>query len=357
MRKLASVRKVGKILPIKGADRIELAQVDGWFCIVKKGEFQVGDLGIYFEIDSLLPYSEPFLFLGEPKVYNKVKRYRLRTMKMRNTISQGLLLPLSYFSEIEKVSVGEDVTDLLKITKYEPTYSTEKNTTSRASMSKPFPTFIPKTNQERIQNIIHYFDVYKDMEFEETLKLDGSSITIFKTQLPLPWYKRIVNKVYPLFSANHFVVCSRNVELKDESWKPYQEMSNFWKVVHNYNLKEILPVGYAIQGELIAPNIQSNHEKVTKPDLYIFNVFHIGLQQFLLPKERVEFVNKLGLKHIPILGNIKIFNEVEDLEGLLKRVEGQSLNPNTISEGRVYKSVTSNMSFKVISNKYLLKKK
>lgn len=359
MRKLASIRKVKKLIPIKGADRIELAQVDGWFCIVKKGEFKVGDSGVYFEIDSLLPHKEPYLFLDKPKTYNGVDAYRIRTMKMRGVISQGLLLPVSYFKELSNTVLGDDVTDTLGISKYEASnFNGNNGGSSKVSASKPFPDFIPKTGQERIQNISYVFEEMKDVRFEETLKLDGISYTAYKIEMSLPWYKRVVNKVYPLFSTVTFAVCSRNIELKDELRKPYEEMSNFYKVTVDNAIHVGLPVGYAIQGELIAPNIQSNHEKVTRPELYIFDVFDIEKQRKLLPDERREFIRALGLKHVPVVNDkLALFSKFSELEDLLKYVEGESINPNTVSEGRVYKAVDSNFSFKVISNKYLLREK
>lgn len=358
MRKLATIRTVSNILPIKGADRIELAQVDGWLCIVKKGEFSVGDKGVYFEIDSLLPNTEPYLFLGKPKNYRGVKLHRIKTMKMKGVLSQGLLLPMSYFKDITKEEVGTDLTELLGITKYEPTnFNGNNGGKSNARTLKPFPTFIPKTDQERIQNIVQYFDLYRDMHFEETLKLDGSSETIYKVKVALPWYKRWINKVYPLFNTSHFGVCSRNIELVDESEKSYDERSNFWKVVDDKLMSKV-PVGYAIQGELVAPNIQMNHEKVSKPEYYVFNVFDIEEGRMLLPKERMDFLEARGIKSVPIVNNsVQIFKECSTLDDLLKRVEGQSINKGTVSEGRVYKSTTHNVTFKAISNKYLLKEK
>ena len=359
MRKLASVREVKKLIPIKGADRIELAQVDGWFCIVKKGEFTTGDLGVYFEIDSLLPCKEPYLFLGKPKTYNGVDAYRIKTMKMRGVISQGLLLPTRYFKELSDVSLGDDVTDILGITKYEAgNFNGNNGGSSKVSTSKGFPDFIPKTDQERIQNIPYVFEEMKDVQFEETLKLDGSSYTAYKIESNLPWYKRLINKVYPTFSTTTFAVCSRNIELTSELDRPYEEMSNFYKVTVDNSVNVVLPVGYAIQGELIAPNIQSNHEKVVKPELYIFDVFDIEKQKKLLPTQRREFVASIGLNHIPVINpNFTMFDSFNKLEDLLNHVEGESINPNTISEGRVYKSVDSDFSFKVISNQYLLKER
>jgi hypothetical protein len=153
--------------------------------------------------------------------------------------------------------------------------------------------------------------------------------------------------------STHFGVCSRNLELQRTD-------SNFWKAAAKYNIEKELPIGYAIQGELIAPNIQSNHEKVQEVEYYIFSVFDIAKQKYLNPAEKKDFLlNFSTLKAVPVVEeSVKIFQEEPTLDNLLTRVEGQSMNPGTTSEGRVYVS-TSNpqVHFKCISNKYLLKEK
>jgi RNA ligase (TIGR02306 family) len=95
-RKMATIRKIDEIRPIEGADAIEAAVVGGWVVVIKKGEFKAGDLAVYLEIDSWVPHEiAPFLSKGqEPREYNGVKGERLRTVKLRGTTSQGLLLKL-----------------------------------------------------------------------------------------------------------------------------------------------------------------------------------------------------------------------------------------------------------------------
>jgi RNA ligase (TIGR02306 family) len=366
-RKLASIREIKALLPIKKADRIELAQVDGWWCIVKKGEFKVGDLGVYFEIDSLLPNEEIYNFLGRAGQRNGVYAHRIKTMKMRGVISQGLLLPISHFGDkLTNKKLGDDVTDILKVTKFEvDNFNRPPN--SKIQAHSRFPSFLPKTEQTRIQNIPQFFSQYKEMEFEETLKLDGSSYTAFRIKKPLAIWQRLLNTLankvldVDIFDTKDFGVCSRNLRLEDESLKGSSDMSNFWKVTVKYNIDVMLPLNYAIQGELVAPNIQRNHEKVSEPELYIFDVFDIENQKYLLPHERRKFMKKyfnMSL-HVPVINsNVKIFTECDTVEELLSRVEGQSMNEGTESEGRVYKScIEPSIHFKAISNKYLLKEK
>jgi len=170
------------------------------------------------------------------------------------------------------------------------------------------------------------------------------------------------NKVRQLFRLQpkvdvHFGVCSRNLELNRPSNNSKQ--SDFWDAVKKYNIEAELPVGYTVQGELVSPRIQGNHEKVNEVMFYIFDVYNIDKQCYLLPKERKEFIQAYlpSALHVPVVNeSVAIFEEC-NLEQLLSRVEGESINKGTISEGRVYKSNKYNhVHFKAISNKYLLKK-
>lgn len=369
MRKLVTIRKIDKILPIKNKDRIMQAIVDGWSVIVKKDEFKEGDLCIFFEIDSFLPIEERYSFLEKTrKTYKGKDGYRLKTMKMSGVISQGLALPLHTFKD-KLVSIeekeGTDVTEQLKVIKYDVAeVSSTQGGLKPGNTQGKFPSFIPKTDQERIQNLTHYFESMKDLRFEETLKLDGSSMTCYKTSTSLNKVQKYINLVLePLTSwfnttvfkpKVHFGVCSRNLELKRSS---KDSISNFWAAAIKYEIEDKLPVGYAIQGELIGPSIQSNHEKVEDLEYYVFDVYDINKGVYLLPDERRKFCETYNIPHVPVANkNIQIFKEHKNIESLLKSVEGQSMNPGTISEGRVYKCITNpSLTFKAISNKYLLK--
>lgn len=361
MRKLVTVQKVENLYPIEGADFIEACQILGWVCIVKKGEVQKGDKVLYFEIDSFLPADdERFKFLGDTKTFDGKVGYRLKSKKLKGVISQGLVLPLSSFPEVTNTSVGEEVTELLKVVKYDAELVAEKKAGMIIGQAGgKFPSFIPKTDQTRIQNLPMFFKQYEHETFEETLKLDGSSLSTFKVEMVKPTF---MNKVRQFFKLKpkvdvHFGVCSRNLELKRPSNDGKQ--SDFWDAVKKYEIEKGLPVGYAVQGELISPRIQGNHEKVNDIMFYIFDVYDINNQRYLLPQERRAFVQTyfpIAL-HVPVVNeSVAIFEEC-NLEQLLSRVEGESINKGTISEGRVYKSNKySHVHFKAISNKYLLKK-
>ena len=328
MRKLASIRKIASVRPIPGADAIECVTVDGWDVVTKKGEFQVGDLAVYLEIDSWVPTElAPFLSKGkEPREFNGVKGERLKTIKLRGQLSQGLLLPYAVIGRI--AAEGEDVTEELNIQKWERPVPAQLAGLAKGN----FPSFIPKTDQERIQNCKHVLED-REERYEVTIKLDGSSFTAYHRD-------------------GVFGVCSRNLELKPS------ESNAFWQVATKYLLEHTLPSmgNYAIQGELVGPGIQGNQEKLEELDLYVFDVFDIDAQTYLSAEERYVFVDALDLKHVPVI--FKSINAPESLDEVLKMAEGPSLNPKANREGLVFKSTRNpQLSFKAISNSWLLKEK
>lgn len=366
MRKLASIRKIDDITPIKDADLIECVTIGGWNVVSKKGEFKKGDYCVYFEIDSFLPIEEKYEFLRKSsyKKWMDKEGFRLKSMKLRGVISQGLVMPIHLFNEIsgkqyleilnikQKLTLENDiskkeqleetydklidVTELLKIEKYEPPIPVQL----AGQIKGGFPNFIPKTDQERIQNLPEYFEKYKDVEFEESIKLDGTSMTVYFT----------TKNQYS--DESNSGVCGRNWELKET------KENTLWKLARQYKIIEQLEkeqLSLAIQGELIGENIQGNHDKIKGQDFKVYNVFNIETQKWLTPMERNNIIEKLNLSHVPILRtNVKIFEE-QNMKDLLKHASGSSLNPNVMREGLVYKSNDGIISFKVISNEYLLK--
>ena len=170
MRKMATIRKISKITPIEGAEFIEVAEVDGWRVVVKKGEYQENTLVVFCEIDSFVPSSiAPFLTASDrsPKEYLGVKGERLKSKKLRGVISQGLILPLYVIkNKIFTLEVGADVSELLGIVKYDPPMPAQLAGQAKGN----FPSLVPKTDQERIQNIKleNYYG-----EYEVTEKIEG----------------------------------------------------------------------------------------------------------------------------------------------------------------------------------------
>lgn len=340
-RKLASVRKVIDIIPIPGADNIEVAQIDGWKCVVKKGEFAVGGIGVYFEIDSLLPMIPAFNFLANKGVRKMLKDgvekvgYRLKTIKLRGQLSQGLLLPLELFSDnikldIEK-EIGYDLTDILGVLKYEAPLPGSL----AGKVKGNFPEFLRRTDQERCQNLVAEIKTVAGMLFEITEKLDGTSMTVY-------------------LKDGVFGVCSRNLDLLET------EGNTHWKVARQLGLEDAMKgLGFniAIQGELIGEGIQKNPYKLNGQDFRVFDVFDIDHGWYLIPEERNHILNAIvGLSKVPELGlNVPL---PENIDTILAAAEGKSMLANVPSEGVVYKSMAHYgndvFSFKAISNKFLL---
>ena len=329
MRKMATVRVIDSILPIPDADSIECAVIGGWKVVTKKGEYQPGDLAIYCEIDSWIPHElAPFLSKGEPKEYNGVKGERLRTVRLRKQLSQGLLLPLVCLGRLI-VKEGTDVSEELGIQKWEAPISAQL----AGQVKGTFPSQIPKTDQERVQNLKRELENYDSVLFEVTEKMEGSSMTCYLID-------------------GEFGVCSRNMDLKRD------ENNTFWKVAIEEDIEQKLRAyganNVAVQGELIGPGIQGNIYNLTAHRFMVFDVYDIQEGYYLLPEDRKTFVDAIGLKHVPVLGTHLLVDP--DIDSILLAAEGKSLlNPNQEREGVVYKAVNIQFSFKAISNKYLLK--
>lgn len=340
VRKLATIREVAEIRPIEGADAIECAVVDGWTVVVQKGEYEPNDRTVFLEIDSWVPTElAPFLSKGkEPREYNGVKGERLRTIRLRGQLSQGLLLPISILpDDLQGSPTGSDLTEYLNIQKWEAPINAQLAGVVRGN----FPPFIPKTDQERIQNCWKHVLMHMDEVFEVSQKLDGSSCTVYYTR-------------HPEYGED-FGVCSRNMDLKEDP------NNSFWKVALRYDLPNKLSHlgrSIAIQGELVGPGIQGNPEKLSDVDLFVFDVYDIPTGRYLSSEERLNITAYLGLKDVPILGYTKIESYGISTADLLEAAEGVSaLNngANKVREGLVFKSTESQFSFKVISTEYLLK--
>ena len=348
MRKMASIRSIDNIEPITNADSIEVATVGGWKVVVKKGEFKTNDLVVYLEIDSWVPTSlAPFLSKGkEPKVFNGVEGERLRTVKLRGQISQGFLLPIDCTTisdgegNVISVSEGDDVTEFLGIQKWERPLPTQLQGQAKGN----FPSFIRKTDQERCQNLQkNIFVDWKDLEWEISLKLDGSSLTGY-------------------YNNGETGICSRNLELMDND---ENSGNSFIQTFNSSGLKDaIKSIGrnVAVQGEMMGEKIQGNRENLTGTILFIFDVFDIDNQQYMTPQDRLEFINLLFKNGYtgdiaPILNSKTTLHNIgiSNITDLLSFADGESIN-NPVREGVVFKCVTNgDISFKAISNKFLLK--
>jgi len=340
-RKLATIRKIADIQPIEGADMIELATVDGWKVVVAKNVgHKVGDFVVYCEVDSFLPIKPEFEFLRKSS-YKKMgdnEGFRLKTIRLRGQISQGLILPISevipFPDVLDYMEVGKDVTELLGIVKYEPPIPAEL----AGKVKGLFPSFIPKTDEERVQNLTEEYNGWRFQskhQFYVTEKLDGSSATFY-------------------MKDGVFGVCSRNLELLET------EGNTFWKVARELDLENKMKEygkNISLQGELIGEGIQGNPYKIKGQTVRFFNLFDIDSHYYYgLPMFLTTMEHTLKLETVPILDSF--FTLPDTIEELLAYADNKSkLNPDFDREGVVIRSLDRTISFKVISNKFLLNEK
>lgn len=356
---LATIQRINNITPIEGADSIELAHVLGWQVVVKKGEYNIGDLCVYIQIDTVVPDTEYFEFLRE-------RKFRVKTIKLRKELSQGLIVPLSVTGLTIRLAEGDDVTNVIGVVKYEK----PDNNPIRESIPKrpktfwarlkydfkyhflykwfpklrpktrsPFPKhLVPITDEERIQNIPKVLEQYKGKDFIASYKLDGSSITIIheKNFLGKPVYR----------------ICSRRFELHDKN-------NEWYKVFNDTNFKQhidklvwLFGDNVIVQGEAIG-TFNGNHHNLKSNEIRLFNIYVDGKR--LDQKEFINICETHQIPHCPwywvgqlnfTLPDILQFAQIKD-----------TINPKVEAEGLVFRCVEDNLSFKVINNRYLLSEK
>lgn len=372
-RKLAHIEIIEALNPIEGADKIEVAQVLGWQCVVKKGEFKVGERIIYIEVDSVMPDKPEYEFLRD-------RKFRIRTIKLRGQISQGLVLPLSSLPDKSvkhgDLVCGYDVTEVLGITKYlspsereelsqqERRLSNEKNKLKKFMMryswfrklflnkkgKSGFPYWVAKTDEERIQNIPKVLEQFKDKEVYVTEKIDYQSVTFTGKMVPntTPIIGRFLPKTYK------FVVCSRNLTTNDKG-------SLYWKIAEKYNIEQILKENpsLTIQGEQGDTKVQGNKYGIKEPTMWVFNIidheknYHYNLQEMMM------FCNKYNLLHVfPLRMSVKLSELGSTVQELVEFSRGKSVLADIPREGVVVRCIENGkkvLSFKVINPDFLLK--
>lgn len=373
-RTLARVVLIDELLPIEGADRIELAIVGGWQVVVQKGLYEVGVTpAVYFEVDSLLdterPYFASLASLSSKLLHNVDGKThaRIKTMKLRKQLSQGFCIPLSETGLEAKV--GDDLTIALGAVKYEKAEEKAMNNgtsgVKTGTSALGFPKFVPKTDQTRVQNITALYNkaVESGEHFEESFKLDGSSLTAFvkdgvagvasrNVGFRMEDEKRGFMKTLSAFTAQ---VKQRG--FKNAKWEPVikKDDNAFTQMAEKAGLIEAIKasgLNLAIQGEMVGPSIQKNFEGVTENEFYCYDIYDIDKQRYMLPVERRLFCHRHGVKHVPINSIGPLPATVADA---ILRADGPSGLNGKYREGFVYKALERDFSFKVISNAYLLK--
>lgn len=348
-RKLASLQIVDSIDDIVGKDKIGLGHILGWNVIVDKTTTSVGRKGVFFEVDSILPFHPAWKFLESRNPFP----YRLKTLKMAGHISQGLFVDVRELSGIqvdtplEDLPVGYDLTEVLGITKWDPQETMEGR---GADSAGPFPWQVPRTDELRIQSHPEMLEEMAPRRVYVTEKLDGSSLTLF-------W-----NNESGEFEA---WVCSRTRRVKDgTNW--------WWEAARNTGLlekmREVPDLVY--QGEVVGSGIQKNILRLNKLQAYGFNLWSRADQRYLNFGEFKNICNLYDVPTVPILLEDTYLptcindmgTEILDLDALLEMARGSYRDyPDVLKEGIVIRpmveatSVHGRLSFKVESDIYRLK--
>jgi len=376
MRNLATIQKIDSIKSINGADNIECVTVLGWEVVTKKGEFKVNDLIIFIEIDSVVPDKPEFEFL-------RVRKFRVRTIKLKKQVSQGLVVPVTMLKDNPKFwtgpigffgKVGDDVTEALGIEKYltpseqDEEYQLQQAVKLEKSIFKKFlmrfawyrryinrnkikgtfPSWISKTDEERIQNMPRVLEDFKNKVVYVTEKVDYQSVTF--TGRMIPKYK-ILGKYSP--KKYQFIVCSRNGINNDKN-------SLYWKIATKYNIESILKYNptLTIQGEQGSTNVQGNKYGISEPTLWVFNIIDHETKHQFNYAELLNFCMKWGLTTVPFIEYYKLSELGSTVTELVEYSKGFSkINPKVKREGVVVRGFENDkklFSFKVINPDFLL---
>ncbi len=324
--KEATIQRIEKVEPIENSDFLDKVKVLGWQIVTKRKEYKEGDLCVFVTIDTLLKEKPEFEFLRKTN-------FRVKTCKLRNTLSQGIVFPLSILPMNIKFNIGDDVSEIIGATHYEKPIPVSLRGLVRGN----FPThLVSKTDEERIQNCPDIINELKGIEVYSSVKMDGTSGT------------------YVNFNDD-FQVCSRNNSMKLDGSNVYITIAEKYDIMNKLKGQNI-----AIQGEIVGENIQGNKMCIKGHKLYIFNIWFINERRYANLDELINICNDMKLEHVPII-NKWIFNNT--LDELLKMADGYYEGTNNFREGiviRTTKEIYSNilkgrMSFKVLNNKYLLK--
>ena len=390
-RKLASIVRIASCDPVQDTDRLSVARMEGkdWQVITGRGEFSPGDLALYCEIDSFLPADDKrFAFLHDRCLRKIVSKggallhqgVRIKTVKLRGVVSQGLLMPVPLFPEIQErivesestgellfcadpdgedaqwvPAIGADLTELLHVEHYDEVmeiYRPQTGCSVAGDAMGRFPTdWIPKTDAERIQNLSSYFtdEKLKGLSFEVSEKLDGSSVTMFYSR-KIDW-------------ENPFGVCSRNLRLKPEDAKGAVPLA--WQMAEKYSMQTKIQAAnvasateLAFQGELVGPGVNGNRDKRREYEWVVFQVYDILNRKYLSPGEARFICEALGIPYVPVIeAEMPVFRKFADAASLLAYAEGRTKAGNE-REGLVFKSTNTDgprITFKAVSNRYLLK--
>lgn len=431
-RALVRVVKIDQIKPIAKADRLEIAVIGGWECVVQKGKYSKGDTALYFEIDSAIFLDNPVLSTTDKQYLNikldnsTGKQFAvIKTVRLRGALSQGLLLPMSVLSntKINKYKIGDNLTDLLNVKKYVSDEEARLYSSGSTELINktlihkivnllrkniiisnlmPFPDGHKKSSEARIQN---YAELYKQLADEKhsmeiSVKLNGESITFYtdiltkeigvaqrnyalrttvvhytkteslrlfaadfllqvhkfiKTgQFDFPVWKKSydprTNEAVRYFFDNAIDkrIISFNKRLAKFNFPYYLENLEDWS-------NNIINSTLSIQGEMVGPDFNNNAEKLNSNKFYMYRAYLNG-NITVPPLYARQIAKDLGVDYVPVINDDAVLPET--IDDMLTMAEGPNYLPSNINrEGLVIKSNTTNISLKVISNKFLERQK
>lgn len=394
VRELAYIVKIDNILPIEGADRVELACVGGWRIMVKKNQFKVGDYAIYFEIDSKVPEEEPFMFLAPKHFKVKTQKYFKGTV-----LSQGLLMSFDDFKDekgntpswvmsleariaAKKEIEHEGLTEVIGVT-----YAVEEDNKRKAKsddkykkmaqrrpniFKKPWarwmmkrewgrkvmffffgkkkdkksgwPNWVSKTDEERVQNMPWILE--DKSEWIATEKVDGTSTTAT--------YKKTGRR------KHEYYICSRNVVFDKPDKNCFYETNVYTEMSEKYHFEEVLAdivekynLEWAtLQGETYGAGIQKREYGLKGHDFCGFNLIFSDRGR-LNSVEAKKIMEEYNIPWVPIINEHFILPDT--VEELLKIATDKSAIDGGMREGLVFRSVDGTKSFKAVSNEFLMK--
>lgn len=338
MEKLATIQRIKEIINIPNADKIELVKLENleWQIVVQRNLYKVGDFVCYIQIDTIAPEAPWSEFLRD-------RHFRIKTIRLKKQLSQGLIIPLKDLNLPGGVApLGDDITSILGVIKYEKPIPANL----QGKIKGNFPTkYVPKTDEERLQNVSRILEELQGVPMYITTKVDGSSGTFIYYQ-------------DALLTTGETHVCSRNLSLKEPEG---EEKNAFWGMEKKYDILNKLKNkgNFAVQGELCGPGVQGNKLGLKEIDLFVFNVYNIDERRYLNYAEFIDFTSELGLKTCPIL-ETNFLLDGKTFDELLKMADGFYEN-GTLREGIVFRPMIERyseymegrVSFKIVSNAFL----
>lgn len=283
---LATIQVIKDVRTHPNADTLDLATVLGWQVVVKRGEFQAGDLCVFIVTDTIVPETPYFEFMRRVN-------FRVKPIRLRDEESAGLVLPISVIAHMSyPKTVGRDVTDDLGVKKYIKPIPPELD----GVMIGGFPGFLIETDEKNLRTFPEALEELFGRPYYITRKDDGTSGTYF-------------------VKGGDFGVCGRTIQYADPGtpenptvfpegveWRD----NGFWRMARKYAIEENLKRlfgnrDFAIQGEVVGPGVQSNHLGLAEMEFHFFNIFDITNRIYFSKDELLRFAGESGVPMVPIV--------------------------------------------------------